>query len=115
MSFLETLKAVGGVKPCSKCCDADGSAKYPCGVGKYIDHKNQDVVCPACHGTGQILDLAPLLAKPKALRDVVECLIHRQVPGGNDVDTFAVRLFDEKNLYVIGPQRAHSLVYEIAR
>ena len=75
MSFIETLRSIGGVKPCPDCCNEDGTARFPCGVGKYINRVNESRECASCHGTGQIIDLAPLLAKPSYLEDTVRILI----------------------------------------
>jgi hypothetical protein len=73
MNFIETLKSVGGVKP------------RPCGISSQEltqayawRHPNG---CPECHGTGSIIDLAPLLAKPKELEDCVRdlCFPYKEI------------------------------------
>jgi len=92
--FIETLKSVGGVKPCP-CFTLEGRGEViTCSPVSF---------CPACHGTGSIIDLAPLLAKPKELEDCVKELI----------PLFNPPVYPSP--HVVGPQRAHSLVYEVAR
>jgi hypothetical protein len=123
MNFIETLKNLGGVKPCP-------TTEW---VGEG-DIKTARV-CRICHGTGTVLDLAPLLAKPDKLRDCVnefllkikekaECpkcgglkkemtidgpLPCMQCNGAGYLYVYPV------TPYVIGPQRAGNLVYEVAR
>lgn len=97
--FIETLRSIGGIKPCD------------CGVNG-ISWNHKPGVCAHCHGTGQVLDLAPLLARPEELHQPVYELIERMIDPRNrpaeDAKQFATP-------FVVGPQRAHSLVYEIAR
>jgi hypothetical protein len=88
MDFIETLKSVGGVKPCPSIKQETDNCHLGC----------------QCHGTGQTLDLAPLLAKPDKLHLPVRQLIHEIVTNEE---------FDE--IVIIGPQRASNLVYEVAR
>jgi hypothetical protein len=93
MDFIEKLKSVGGVKRCAfeKCGRTVGAG------------------CQFCYGTGQILDLAPLLAKPKVLENIVrEAWVREWVDFFKNFST-------DGNLCVIGPQRASNLVYEVAR
>jgi hypothetical protein len=120
MNFIEVLKSVGGDKPCGKCE----------GIGQYDGPPTKTNslgggICEVCHGTGQIIDLAPLLAKPKELSDVVgeydnankNTLLSKlsRQPLTDNISCLW-RLREERpELYVIGPQRAHSLVYEVAR
>jgi len=92
--FIETLRSVGGVKPCP-CFTLEGSGDVI--TCTPVSH------CPNCHGTGSIIDLAPLLAKPKELEDCVKELI----------PLFNPPVYPSP--HVVGPQRAHSLVYEVAR
>jgi len=103
MNFIETLKNVGGVKPCDS-CKGTGETIY-----KHINDDFNRIVCPLCHGTGQVLDLAPLLAKPELLYDAVESLLGRLFEKTNAEESQFTKPF------CVGPQRAHSLVYEIAR
>jgi len=124
MNFIEQLKSVGGVKPCPNGC-------------LVYEHPEElepiEKPCEVCHGTGRVIDLAPLLAKSKELEAPVFELIAglvvgmypermakgkaAKLPGGKT----RYRCFDQfltdhrKRLHVVGPQRAHSLVYEIAR
>ena len=122
MNFIETLRSVGGVKPCPIPNDPEQALDIACAAcGKAISFSKGEVYRTWCsyvcydHAEG-VLDLAPLLAKPKELRVPVEHLIHTKCPGAtDDVDTFAVRYYDSKNIHVIGPQRASNLVYEVAR
>ena len=116
-NFIGALESVGGAKRCPMCCEADGSALYPCGVGKYIDPRNQDQICKHCHGTGQILDLAPLLAKPRCFLPMVSELIEKaeQWSVCGNVSLVGQIYEAPQPLYVVGPQRASNLVYEISR
>jgi len=122
MNFIETLRSVGGVKPCPIPNDPEQALDIACAAcGKAISFSKGEVYRTWCsyvcydHAEG-VLDLAPLLAKPKELRVPVEHLIHTKCPGAtDDVDTFAVRYYDSKNIHVIGPQRASNLVYECTR
>ena len=95
MTFIETLKSVGGVKPCLKCS----------GTGDRFRLGDGQDRCNDCEGTGKILDLAPLLARPKELGECVEKLVIAQLPHTQP----------NHGLAIVGPQRAHSLVYEVAR
>jgi hypothetical protein len=87
MTFIETLKSAGCFKECT--CET------------LMDPKH----CPSCHGNGCYIDLAPLLAEPELLNQTVQKLY----------DGFGLR---EKRgngrLYVVGPQRASNLVYEVS-
>ena len=91
MNFIEQLRQLGGVKPCVGCQTRS-------------DRRTADPACPHCHGTDSILDLAPLLAKPKELEECVGDLAFR-LGINNRID----------GLYIIGPQHASNLVYEVAR
>ena len=105
MDFIETLRSVGGVKPCWQC-----STPQPTPPGKRIT-----VTC-FCRGTGQILDLAPLLAKPKVLGEDCARILCNKLYNKQDTKTPAFDVWKESmNFHIVGPQRAHSLVYEIAR
>jgi hypothetical protein len=106
MDFIEQLKSVGGVKPCQfSMCD---KGILPGDMYSLETHERTGpVLCAHCHGTGQILDLAPLLAKPWVLDDVVRLLLQ--------IECFNERVDLTQVKYVVGPQRAHSLVYEVAR
>jgi len=99
MDFIETLKSVGGIKPCTRC------------------HVEILPECCYCHGTGQVLDLAPLLAKPRCFIPVVSELIEKSEQRSVCTDISLVgQLYEAPQpLYIVGPQRAHSLVYEVAR
>lgn len=99
MNFIETLKSLGGVKPCLVCK----------GMGEDLCYESRGgSPCPDCRGTGNIIDLVPLLANPKELSDVVDNLLC--------ID-FCESIVHVKNeeLFIIGPQRASNLVYEVAR
>jgi len=102
LRLSEALKAIGGVKTCPYCKGyGDG------------DSEDMGVPCGGCEGTGQVLDLAPLLAKPKELHEAVRDLILLNADKiWKEIIEGAPSPFD---LYVVGPQRAHSLVYEVAR
>jgi hypothetical protein len=103
MNFIETLKSVGGVKPCPNRKKAEGVL--------YEGPADFSCSCPKCHGTGQILDLNLLLAKPKEL----ELVLREHLTFLRMTDAHVAMPSDTGTLYVIGPQRAHSLVYEVAR
>ena len=102
MNFIEHLKLVGGVKPCPHIEMATRGVGYT-GLGP----------CPSCHGTGHVLDLAPLLAKPLFLESCTYDLISKfkKVAQINEIEE------QERGtkFVIVGPQRAHSLVYEVAR
>jgi len=108
MDFLETLKSVGGVKPC------------PLNAS---DHQF-DSHCPSCHGTGRVLYLAPLLAKPTLLAGPITDLLRKLADEDTFKDTafsfpYTYKVVQElgeslKNPHVVGPRRASNLVYEIA-
>jgi hypothetical protein len=68
--------------------------------------------CPQCHGTDNYLDLVPLLAKPKELEGVVLSMLDRLA-----METDSQHWYQEEGTtgVVVGPQRAHSLIYEVAR
>ena len=100
--FVEVLQSIGGVKLCDMLMCKNGH--LPNASDATVQHLGGDV-CPRCHGTGIILDLAPLLAKPKELGNVVGELCHK----------FRKAVCFWKNLHVVGPQRASNLVYEVAR
>lgn len=101
MDFIETLKSVGGVKPCPNC-----------NMG-IVPHDQPDVaftkICPRCNGSNFVLDLAPLLAKPKELEELAKVL------EGKLWEVAKGMIDDEGEFCVVGPQRANSLVYEVAR
>ena len=104
MNFIEKLKSVGGVKLCSKC------------AGGYIQHINREAeLCNSCHGKTYTLDLSPLLAKPNELEYVVKEFIHQYSWGPTCAEWVVECCKAVNSLYVVGPQRAHSLVYEVAR
>lgn len=121
MNFLETLRSVGGVKP----CPCGGIGRPTVMFGREVDARDLKRMCPNCHGTGQILDLAPLLAKPRMLVEHVHELIERKESGiwkmvkkkaDFSTDNYEVgNVYDDPSIFVVGPQRAHSLVYEVAR
>ena len=112
MNFIETLKSVGGGEPCQKCE----------GVGQYDGPptKRNSIgggTCEVCHGNGTVLNLAPLLAKPSCLIDLVTSLLN-EVPWSDKpgpCKAMTGKVFNAPPIYVVGPQCAHSLVYEIAR
>jgi hypothetical protein len=110
MSLIETLKSIGGVKPCPQLHFKTTSVSQ-FGISGEAKH------CELCHGTGSILDLAPLLAKPSLLTCMVQDLHQDWWAKHPDRYTKAYEQFQKpyKNLHVVGPQRAHSLVYEVAR
>jgi len=105
MDFVETLKSVGGVKPCPVC-----------GVPSAIVC---ETLCNTCHGTGQVLDLAPLLAKPDLMEECAKELLLKYAEIHNhsktDKTDFGPAGIPRDKLIIVGPQRAHSLVYEVAR
>jgi hypothetical protein len=109
MNFIETLRSVGGVKPCDGCTNG----KYTIGG---VESPAEQAVCGLCHGTGRIIDLAPLLAKPKDLERLLPTLLY-----GNEqlkeelVCNEREVAVHELGWCVVGPQRAHSLVCEVAR
>jgi len=116
MNFIETLKSVGGVKPCR--CDGSGQEyKKLVDSGQMAEFMRNEK-CWKCHGTGQIIDLAPLLAKPKELEKVVEKFFSTEMV---DIGEYEKRIVGTEqdllvdNLFIFGPQRAHALVYEVAR
>jgi hypothetical protein len=114
--FIETLRSVGGVKPCQYGCPiSTGAVEY-------------NKCCPDCHGTGQVIDFAPLLAKPKELGEcaselwtklacqhMAEMVTDRVLAHEMKVQPSEVSSVFPGNRFVVGPQRAHSLVYEVAR
>ena len=100
--FIKTLRNVGGVKPCPECAGEGMNVER---TGSMVTFATNSFPCVSCHGTGQILDPAPLLAKPKELGNVVSELCHE----------FRRAVCSWKDLHVIGTPRAHSLVYEVAR
>jgi hypothetical protein len=104
MNFIETLKSIGGVKPCSKCQLLVFTPETPKEARDRMRKKSAED-CPDCHGTGQILDFAPLLASTKHLSQWMSVLrlTMPPIPGHGE------------NICVVGPQRASNLVYEIAR
>jgi hypothetical protein len=109
VDFIETLKSLGGVKPCL-ICGGKGSIHAIEPIEVDIDS------CRNCHGTGQILDLAPLLAKPWVLDGLIGQWLRR--PQQNELfDSLpnATSKGVRDSVYVVGPQHAHSLVYEVAR
>jgi RNA polymerase subunit RPABC4/transcription elongation factor Spt4 len=104
-NFIETLKSVGGVKPCNE-LHRDGQViDLKTGV-QIVPSATGDDCCPVCHGTGTVLDLAPLLAKPDKLNEVATELLSL-------VSRYSGQTW--RHIHIVGPQRAHSLVYEIAR
>ena len=120
MNFIETLNNVGGVKPCPTCEDNGGP---------FIEEGDDTYVCENCHGTGHIIDLSPLLAKPSKLADVVISLLIKGpidgIPARNITDLLVskslvgvpdkMEFCGDRSIYIVGPQRAHSLVYEVSR
>jgi hypothetical protein len=108
MNLKATLQQLGGVKPCPHTHDGPN-------MGVKADNMYMSaggiIPCPQCHGTGSIIDLAPLLARPKDLTDVVAEIL-------NSPDLGSATKWDKTGFYgahVVGPQRASNLVYEIAR
>jgi len=99
MNFIKTLKSVGGVKPCTYSDCNDGITK-------------DDKFCPMCHGDGEVLDLAPLLAKPRDLEAPVKDLVTQVCLKDKFWDGAYGK---DKSIHVVGPQRASNLVYEVAR
>jgi hypothetical protein len=126
MKFIETLKSIGGVKSCLHGCPTPEMAEEI-----DTDYDYNIYGCPKCHGTGQILDLAPLLAKPEELTLLVRLQIQEWLHGSMLYDIPHVcdcpwDWLDEEqvqeglrkmwpNLHIVGPQRAGNLVYEVAR
>jgi len=107
--FIETLRSVGGVKPCP-CFTLEGSGDVI--TCTPVSH------CPNCHGTGSIIDLAPLLAKPKELEKQAGTLVYQFVE--DDKKTYYARTDGHvhypyphrfKNLHIVGLLRASNLVY----
>lgn len=129
MNFIETLKSIGGVKPCpctERRFDEEGKyTKMDDRIAMYVGpvlKEGEDPIasmqpCHLCHGTGTILDLAPLLAKPKELAPFVGLalveLFKAEGLTGFVGDKREIPI--DKDYFVVGPQRAHSLVYEVAR
>jgi len=102
MNFIEVLRAVGGVKPCNKCYSKHATEMTKNEGIEYVTD------CDYCHGTGTVLDLVSLLAKPKELTSCLgELLDANSIVGGV--------YHGMGNLHVVGPQRASNLVYEVAR
>jgi hypothetical protein len=103
MTFIETLKSVGGVKPCPSC------------AGGYIPHLNRkEELCSNCHGKSYTLDLAPLLAKPRLLKELIGELLYTEIDGESLLKKWYTP-DTRDDLYIVGPQRASNLVYEVAR
>ena len=99
MNFTETIKSLGCVQPCPVTSDGQ---------------------CATCHGTGQFLDLAPLLAKPNVLVEVVHELLFKQYHVDRcqecgDVGLSSTIESQTMPTHIIGPQHANNLIYEIAR
>ena len=115
MKFIETLQAVGGVKPCHECAGKGMKVER---TGSMVTFATNSFPCEVCHGTGQILDLAPLLAKPSALRGIVRDLCDGM--GYKDLPVFATWtvgdtvLSGRPGFYVVSPQRSASLAYALA-
>jgi hypothetical protein len=121
MNFIETLKSVGGVKPCPNREKTEGVL--------YEGPADFSCSCSECHGTGQILDLAPLLAKPRLLSDVVISLLISKpidgIPDRNLTDLLVskslvgvpdkMEFCGDRALYIICPARCATLGYEVAR
>ena len=111
MDFLETLKQLGGIKPCEKC----GGSTYEFATDR------PGIKCHFCKD-GAVIDLAPLLAKPYMLDRYATMLLYN---SGVLSDRELMNLIDDgatslagksvRTIRVVGPQRAHSLVYEVAR
>ena len=108
MNFIETLKSVGGVKPCL-ICGGKGSIHAIEPIEVDIDS------CRNCHGTGQILDLAPLLASGRYLLNQVGDLVEKLIEADNNAESWHYPPGPtHNNLHVVGPQRAAFLIYEVA-
>ena len=110
MNFIETLKSVGGVKPCPTCYGIAYKS------GDWMVQGKQPN-CIQCHGTGSILDLAPLLARPKELFEPVRDLISDWAMDGHngllEWDAWLKHTTEGKNIHVVGPRP--TLTYEVAR
>ena len=106
MNFIETLKSIGGVKPCPNCG----------GTHRAFMNDPPGFRCDDCKEDGTILDLSPLLAKPLLIKDFVGYLLHTlyQIDGETVLKKWYA-LDTRDNLYIVGPQRASNLVYEVAR
>jgi hypothetical protein len=120
MDFIEQLKLVGGVKPCPKCKRTERALSL---VDLPMPEPGMPG-CELCNSTGTVLDLAPLLARPELLDRKVGDLCYRFIEDDKK-EYYANREKNGyghypqphrfKNLIVVGPQRANSLVYEVAR
>ena len=127
MKFIETLQAVGGVKPCP-CCSGTGTMMTASDPSKPLLSSSQK--CSECHSTGRFLDLAPLLAKPMGLRQMVDSLLfkcHMSIPcefppvAINDKAPLGYSVHEEYHYYPCGNLNVHvvgprpTLTYEVAR
>lgn len=140
MSFLGTLNQLGCLKPCTckrperfkegdeiffayvhdtmipvtvvKLLPRGYVVKDAGGNDTNIDESWAHVRCDICHGFGRTIDLAPLLSKPWALSDFASTLVEK---AGFKVMFGVAQSVDARNICVVGPQRAHSLLYEVAR
>jgi len=127
MDFLETLRSVGGVKPCSICPPPMPSAR---GINlikegtdrviegpKSLPENMSNPSCSSCHGTGQVLDLAPLLAKPIILATVVHDLFFKNDDSPHSLSIAHVisEHRSRDTFHIVGPQRTSNLIYEVAR
>jgi hypothetical protein len=108
MNFIETLKNIDSVKTCDSCNGSGKEYKKQVDAGTMAEFMLNEK-CWRCKGTGQILDLVPLLTKPKKLANVVDELMWL-----NCDDSIVRSLGDTSNLHVVGPQRASNLIYEVA-
>jgi hypothetical protein len=127
MNFIETLRSIGGVKSCPNCETLRASLVEKYGVKPSANQSIIDGLSEcSCHGTGQILDLAPLLAKPKELEDCAKYLVMK-LPEVNeilqkalinpkkDAESWAGQTRPFENLSVVGPARCTTFGYEVAR
>lgn len=106
MNFIETLKSVGGFKPCRFCG----------GTGKTDEDDGKGPLPCECV---EEFDLAPLLARPDHVATVSGLLtvdLFKQIELNKLVGEEVVpEIPFFTNLHVVGPQRASNLVYEVAR
>jgi len=117
--FIEVLRSVGGVTPCIN----GGENEKPW-------HKDDQgrTACVVCHGAGRVINLALLLAKPKELEEcvkelwtklscqhVAEVVTDRVLACQMKVQPTSTTTVFPGDRYIVGPQRAHSLVYEVSR
>lgn len=114
MDFIETLRSVGGVKPCPTC---EGRGKLSLASLRSQEERMPSEPCTDCHGTGQVLDLAPLLADAGGeLIDVAHSLLGMAgFESGSCSVCHEVWSKPKDHIVVVGPQRASNIVYEVSR